>query len=86
MSEFVEFELNDDQLAEELKKLGYQVSKSREGNKIRKDTHLMSVINELVPIVEKAGINAWDLHLKEYNKGDARLVGEYSNGRIVSYN
>lgn len=85
MSVFVEFELDNVQMENQLKKLGYHVMPGEKGSRIRKDTHIKSVINELVPIVEKAGMNAWNLHLKEYGGKDAKLVAEYFDGRIKNY-
>jgi len=85
MSVFVEFELDNTQLKNQLKEMGYHVINGEKGSMIRKDTHIKSVINELVPIVEKAGINAWNLHLKEYSGKDAKLVAEYYDGRIKNY-
>jgi len=85
MNVYVEFELDDDRVTEQLKDLGYQVFEAPGGNRIRKNTHIKSVINEIVPIVEKAGINAWNLHIKEYRGENAQLVSEYREGRIKSY-
>ncbi|MEL7568168.1 MAG: hypothetical protein AAGU27_25290 [Dehalobacterium sp.] len=85
MSVFVEFELDDAQLKNQLKQKGYYVITGEKGSMIRKDTHIESVINELVPIVEKAGMNAWNLHLKEYSGSNAKLVAEYCDGRIKNY-
>jgi len=71
----------DGGMKNKLENLGYQVY----GPKFRKYGQVESIVNELVPYIEKEGINVFqNLYLEEYSS-TGKLVGKYENGRATRY-
>lgn len=87
MNVYVEGQIEEKSgVQEQLEKLGYQVSQEEHSLRIKKNTQIESVVNELVSVIEYAGINVWDVHLKEYEKNSQNLMAEYEKGKIKRYN
>lgn len=64
-----------------LQSLGYQMN----GSKFCKYGQVEAIVNELVPYVEKEGINAFQsLYLEEFTN-EGKLVGKYDQGRVIRY-
>jgi len=68
-------------ITDRLEGLGYQVN----GLRFRKYGQVEAIVNELVPYVEKEGIDAFhSLYLEEYSSV-GKLVGKYENGRVTRF-
>ncbi|MGI6226411.1 MAG: hypothetical protein ACOYJ1_09170 [Peptococcales bacterium] len=76
-----QYQMMNDKMKKQLESLGYQVSPT----KFRKYGQVESVVNELVPYIEKEGINTFqNLHLEEFSS-EGKLVGKYENGRVTRF-
>ena len=70
-------------LQETLTGLGYEVSSADNSLFFSKPTQIEAVVNELTPIVEKAGWNVWtDLSLSQEST-DKATTAVYQDGRVV---
>ncbi|KJS87856.1 MAG: hypothetical protein JM58_02775 [Peptococcaceae bacterium BICA1-8] len=85
MKNYVEGELVEqsviitNKITRQLEGLGYQMN----GSRFRKYGQVEAIVNELVPYVEKEGIDAFhSLYLEEYNS-ERKLVGKYENGQVI---
>lgn len=87
MNVYVEGQIEEKSgVQEQLENLGYQVNQEEHSLRIKKNTQIESVVNELVSVIEYAGINVWDVHLKEYEINSQNLMAEYEKGKIKRYN
>ncbi|KJS23290.1 MAG: hypothetical protein VR72_01780 [Clostridiaceae bacterium BRH_c20a] len=87
MKNYVEGELVEhgviltNKITDQLKGLGFQMN----GSKFHKYGQVEAIVNELVPYVEKEGINAFrSLYLEEYSS-EGKLVGKYENGQVIRF-
>ncbi|MFZ7104742.1 MAG: hypothetical protein ACOWWO_19070 [Peptococcaceae bacterium] len=65
----------------QLEKMGFEVT----GEKFRKYGQVEAVVNELVPLIERQGVNVFDqLYLNEYD-GQGMILGKYEKGKVTRY-